>query len=70
MRGRVGALIEISAGFHPDLTGRENVYLQGAILGMSPRTVETHKYQMMQVLGVDSTPELVKYAIEHRLIAD
>jgi lipopolysaccharide transport system ATP-binding protein len=33
--GRVGALIEISAGFHPDLTGRENVYLQGAILGMS-----------------------------------
>jgi lipopolysaccharide transport system ATP-binding protein len=33
--GRVGALIEISAGFHPDLTGRENVFLQGAILGMS-----------------------------------
>jgi lipopolysaccharide transport system ATP-binding protein len=33
--GRVGALIEISAGFHPDLTGRENLYLQGAILGMS-----------------------------------
>jgi ABC-type polysaccharide/polyol phosphate transport system ATPase subunit len=35
VRGRVGALIEISAGFHPDLTGRENVFLQGAILGMS-----------------------------------
>lgn len=34
VRGRVGALIEIAAGFHPDLTGRENVYLQGAILGM------------------------------------
>jgi lipopolysaccharide transport system ATP-binding protein len=34
-RGRVGALIEIAAGFHPDLTGRENLYLQGAILGMS-----------------------------------
>ena len=33
-RGRVGALIEIAAGFHPDLTGRENLYLQGAILGM------------------------------------
>lgn len=32
--GRVGALIEISAGFHPDLTGRENVFLQGAIMGM------------------------------------
>ncbi len=32
--GRVGALIEIAAGFHPDLTGRENVFLQGAIMGM------------------------------------
>src|SRR6185503_2384786 len=34
IRGRVGALIEVAAGFHPDLTGRENVYLQGAILHM------------------------------------
>jgi len=33
--GRVGALIEIAAGFHPDLTGRENVFLQGAIMGMN-----------------------------------
>ena len=37
VRGRVGALIEISAGFHPDLTGRENIYLQGAIMGMTRR---------------------------------
>ena len=34
VRGRVGALIEIAAGFHQDLTGRENVFLQGAIMGM------------------------------------
>jgi lipopolysaccharide transport system ATP-binding protein len=34
IHGRVGALIEVAAGFHPDLTGRENVYLQGAIMGM------------------------------------
>jgi lipopolysaccharide transport system ATP-binding protein len=34
VRGRVGALIEVAAGFHPDLTGRENVYLQGAIMHM------------------------------------
>ena len=33
--GRTGALIEVAAGFHPDLTGRENVFLQGAIMGMS-----------------------------------
>ncbi len=41
-----------------------------ATLNLSARTVETHKYQMMQVLGVDSTAELVKYAIEHRLITE
>jgi lipopolysaccharide transport system ATP-binding protein len=35
INGRIGALIEVAAGFHPDLTGRENVYLQGAIMGMS-----------------------------------
>ena len=32
--GRIGALIEVTAGFHPDLTGRENVFLNGAIIGM------------------------------------
>jgi lipopolysaccharide transport system ATP-binding protein len=35
IRGRVGALIEVAAGFHPDLTGRENIFLQGAIMGMN-----------------------------------
>jgi DNA-binding NarL/FixJ family response regulator len=39
-----------------------------AILNLSPRTVESHKYEMMQVLGVQSTAELVKYALQHRLI--
>src|SRR5438093_4750375 len=34
VRGRVGALVEIAAGFHGDLTGRENVFMQGAIMGM------------------------------------
>ncbi|SIT59153.1 ABC-type polysaccharide/polyol phosphate transport system, ATPase component [Mesorhizobium prunaredense] len=35
IRGRVGALLEVGAGFHGDLTGRDNIYLSGAILGMS-----------------------------------
>lgn len=39
VRGRVAGLIEVGAGFHPDLTGRENVYLNGAILGMDEDTI-------------------------------
>ena len=38
-----------------------------AALGVSPRTVETHKYQVMQVLGLQTTADLVRYAIEHGL---
>src|SRR5262245_12205350 len=34
LRGRVGSLLEVGTGFHPELTGRENVYLNGSILGM------------------------------------
>lgn len=37
--GRVGALIEVGAGFHPELSGRDNVYINGAILGMSRREI-------------------------------
>lgn len=40
VRGRVGALIAVGAGFHPLLTGRENVYVNGAIMGMSKREVD------------------------------
>lgn len=39
INGRVAALIELGAGFHPDLTGRENIYLNGAILGLSHREI-------------------------------
>jgi len=41
-----------------------------AALDLSTRTVETHKYEMMEVLGVHSTAELVKYALTHKLIVE
>jgi lipopolysaccharide transport system ATP-binding protein len=39
LRGRVGSLLEVGTGFHPELTGRENIYLNGAVLGMTRREV-------------------------------
>lgn len=44
VRGRIGALIEVAAGFHPDLTGRENIFLQGSIMGM-PRLQTQRKLE-------------------------
>src|SRR5947209_20454629 len=38
--GKIGALIEVSAGFHQDLTGRQNIFLQGAIMGMRKAEVQ------------------------------
>src|SRR5206468_2149592 len=40
IHGRVGSLLEVGTGFHPDLTGRENIFLNGAILGMRKREIE------------------------------
>ncbi|HEU0054812.1 MAG TPA: ABC transporter ATP-binding protein, partial [Longimicrobium sp.] len=50
--GRVGALIEIAAGFHPDLTGRENVFLQGAIMGMRRAEIRRKFDEIVDFSGV------------------
>ena len=41
MRGRVASLLEVGTGFHPELTGRENIFLNGALLGMSQAEIRS-----------------------------
>ncbi|HXE56440.1 MAG TPA: ABC transporter ATP-binding protein [Gemmatimonadales bacterium] len=52
VRGRIGALIEIAAGFHPDLTGRENVFLQGAIMGMRRAEIVGRFDEIVEFSGI------------------
>ncbi len=51
--GRVGALLEVGTGFHPELTGRENVYLNGAVLGMSQSEVARKFDEIVAFAGVE-----------------
>ncbi len=53
LRGRVGSLLEVGTGFHPELTGRENVYLNGAILGMRKGEVERKFDEIVDFSGVE-----------------
>lgn len=62
IRGRVGSLLEVGTGFHPELTGRENVYLNGAILGMGRTEIDAKFDQIVAFAEVErflDTP--VKY---------
>ena len=52
--GKVAALIEVGSGFHPELTGRENIYLSGAILGMSRHEVAAKLDDIVAFSGVDA----------------
>ncbi|MET0441727.1 MAG: ABC transporter ATP-binding protein, partial [Casimicrobiaceae bacterium] len=54
VNGKVGALIEVGAGFHPDLTGRENVYLNGAIRGMRKREIDAKFDQIVAFSEVEN----------------
>jgi ABC-2 type transport system ATP-binding protein len=52
-RGRVAGLIEVGAGFHPDLSGRENIYLNAAILGMSKKETEERYEQIVEFSEIE-----------------
>jgi lipopolysaccharide transport system ATP-binding protein len=52
IRGRVGSILEVGTGFHPELTGRENTYLNGAILGMKRREISARFDEIVEFSGI------------------
>lgn len=53
LRGRIASLLEVGTGFHPELTGRENIYLNGAILGMKHREVQQKFDEIVAFSGIE-----------------
>jgi len=53
IKGRVGSLLEVGTGFHPELTGRENIYLNGAILGMHRSEIDSKFDEIVEFSGVE-----------------
>ena len=53
LRGRIATLLEVGTGFHPELTGRENVYINGAILGMQRREIDARFDEIVEFSGVE-----------------
>ena len=53
INGRVGSLLEVGTGFHPELTGRENIFLNGSILGMRKVEIERNIDQIVAFAEID-----------------
>ncbi|MFN0153278.1 MAG: polysaccharide ABC transporter ATP-binding protein [Gaiella sp.] len=54
IKGRIGSLLEVGTGFHPELTGRENIFLNGSILGMRRRAIAAKLDQIVEFAGVET----------------
>jgi len=52
VRGRVGALLELGSGFHPDYTGRENIYLAGALMGLPRATMKAREQEILDFADI------------------
>ncbi|MFC1943170.1 ABC transporter ATP-binding protein [Chloroflexota bacterium] len=53
IHGRVGSLLEVGTGFHPELTGQENIYLNGAVLGMRRKEIDRRFDEIVEFSGVE-----------------
>ncbi len=62
VQGRIGALLSVTSGIHPELTGRENVYLYGAVLGMGRQTIRRRFDEIVEFAGLeDAVDRQVKF---------
>ena len=66
VRGRMGSLLEVGTGFHPELTGRENIYLNGAILGMSRGEIDRKFEEIVAFSGIERLSGHAGEALQQR----